>query len=324
LEQGPDPANLIEALSDMAHSIDEPPVGLVCGAGFEQQPEILVALASRWSLLGCSSDVVTRAKDPASLARLCAELDIPHPATRFDEPADPECWLRKRIGGSGGWHISAARRRAAETGVYFQRRAPGEPVSALVVGTGKEAAIIGWSAQWTAPTPGVPYRWAGAVQPVRMEPALQALLTRKVLELAIAVGLTGIASMDFLIDGATWHLLEINPRPGGTLNIFDDGSGRLFEMHVQACRGRLIEPPQFRAARACSIAFADRDIASMPHMQWPDWCADLQRAGTRIEAGAPVCTIHAAAADPKTARHLVEERRRTLLQIVHEPELAAC
>ena len=321
---GPDPADLIAALSDLAQSAEKPPIGLVCGAGFEQQPKILDTLASRWSLLGCSSDVVTRAKDPASLARLCAELDIPHPAIRFDVPASPECWLAKSIGGSGGWHICDARSAAAAPGIYFQRRALGAPVCALVVGTGKEAAIIGWSSQWTAPTPGVPYRWAGAVQPARMEPALQALLTRKVLELAIAVGLTGIASMDFLIDGSTWHLLEINPRPGGTLDIFDDGSGRSFEMHVQACRGRLIELPQYRAAQACAIAFAERDIASMPHVQWPDWCADLQRAGTRIQAGAPVCTIHAAAADPETARHLVEERRRTLLQTVHEPELAAC
>jgi predicted ATP-grasp superfamily ATP-dependent carboligase len=323
LMDGPDPGDLIAALSDLAQSAEEPPIGLVCGAGFEQRPEILDDLASRWPLLGCSADVVKRAKNPASLARLCAELDIPHPALRFDAPAEPEGWVAKSIGGSGGWHICDARSAAESPGLYFQKRAPGEPICALVVGTGKEAAVLGWSSQWTAPTPGVPYRWAGAVQPAAMEPALQAILARKAVELTVAAAIVGIASLDFLIEGSTWHLLEINPRPGGTLDIFDDGTGRLFEMQVEACRGRLIEPPHHHAAQACVIAFAASDIETMPDLRWPAWCADLQSAGTRVEAGAPVCTIRAAADDAPTARRLVEERRRALLQRVHEPELAA-
>jgi predicted ATP-grasp superfamily ATP-dependent carboligase len=324
LMQGPEPDDLIGALSDLAQSAEEPPIGLVCGAGFEQRPEILDDLASRWPLLGCSADVVKRAKDPASLARLCAELDIPHPAIRFDAPAEPEGWVAKSIGGSGGWHICDANLHAPKAGVYFQKRVPGKPVCALVGNTGDKAAIIGWSSQWTHPTPDVPYRWAGAVQPASMAPALQALLARKAIELAVAAGIVGIASLDFLIHGSTWHLLEINPRPGGTLDIFDDGGGRLFEMHIQACRGRLIEPPHHRGAQAAMIAFADRDIESMPDLRWPNWCADLQASGTRVEAGAPVCTIRAAAADSATARRLVEQRRHALLQMVHEPDLALC
>jgi predicted ATP-grasp superfamily ATP-dependent carboligase len=322
--QGPEPDDLIGALSDLAQSAEEPPIGLVCGAGFEQRPELLDDLASQWPLLGCSADVVTQAKDPASLARLCAKLDMPHPAIRFDAPADPECWLAKSIGGSGGWHICDARSATAAPGTYFQRRVPGKPVCALVAGTGKEAAVIAWSSQWTAPIPEAPYRWAGAVQPARIDPALQALLSRKAVDLAVAAGIVGIASFDFLIDRGTWHLLEINPRPGGTLDIFDDGAGRLFEMHVEACRGRLLEPPRYRCARACAIAFAQQDIEHMPDLRWPDWCADLQAPGTPIEAGAPVCTIRAAADNPESARRLVEDRRRALLQNIREPELAAC
>jgi predicted ATP-grasp superfamily ATP-dependent carboligase len=95
-------------------------------------------------------------------------------------------------------------------------------------------------------------------------------------------------------------------------------------MHVEACRGRLIEPPRHHCARASAIAFADRDIEAMPDLQWPDWCADLQAAGSRVEAGGPICTLRAAADDPKSARALVEDRRRTLLQMVYERELAAC
>jgi predicted ATP-grasp superfamily ATP-dependent carboligase len=62
----------------------------------------------------------------------------------------------------------------------------------------------------------------------------------------------------------------------------------------------------------------------MPAIDWPDWCADLQAPGTHVEAESPVCTIRAAAADAEAARRLVEERRRALLDVVHERELAAC
>jgi uncharacterized protein len=307
----------------LSQPVDEPSIGLLCGAGFEQRPALLDELARKWPLLGCPADVVKRVKNPVSLSRLCADVDIPHPSIRFDMPPHLESWLAKSAGGSGGWHIADAASATEAPGVYFQKRMPGEAVCALVAATGKEAIVIGWSAQWTSPTPDVPYRWAGAVQPARIEPALQALLSRKAVELALAAGIAGIASLDFLVEGSTWHLLEINPRPGSTLDIFDDGTGRLFDMHIEACRGRLIEPPHYRGAQACVIAFAEEDIETMPDVQWPAWCADLQSAGTRVEPGAPVCTIRAAADDASTARRLVEERRRALLQRVHEPELTA-
>jgi predicted ATP-grasp superfamily ATP-dependent carboligase len=322
LMEGFDPDDLLAALSVL--SAGETPIGLVVGAGFEQRPDILDAVAQMWRLLGCSADVVRRVKDPENLAHLCAELDIPHPEIRFDAPDQPKDWLAKRVGGSGGWLISEATQQAPGSRVYFQKRVAGEPVGALVIGTGYEAQVIGWSSQWTQPTPDAPYRWAGAVQPARIDAALQTALSRKATELARSAGLIGIASLDFLVDGRNWHLLEINPRPGGTLDIFDDGSGRLFAMHVEACHGRLMEPPRYRSAQSCAIAFAERDIETMPDIDWPDWCADLQSAGTRVGAGSPLCTIRAAANDPDTARRLVEERRRALLRMVHEPELAAC
>jgi predicted ATP-grasp superfamily ATP-dependent carboligase len=324
LMEGPEPDDLFVALSQLTRSVDKPPIGIVCGAGFEQRPDILDALAQKWPLLGCPADVVKRIKNPKTLARLCAELDIPHPEIRFDAPDQPKDWLAKRVGGSGGWHIRDATEQARAAGVYFQKRVPGEPIGALAVGTGHAAEVIGWSSQWTQPIPDVPFRWAGAVQPAGMEPGLEALLYRKAVDLTIAAGIIGIASLDFLVDGRDWHLLEINPRPGGTLDIFDDCTGRLFEVHIEACRGRLIEPPRYVGAQASAIAFAEREIDSMPGVEWPAWCADLQAPGTRLDADAPVCTIRAAADHVATARRLVEERRRALLKMVHEPELAAC
>src|SRR5438270_13695086 len=89
LMAGPDRDDLVATLSELAQSSEEPPIGLVCGAGFEQRPALLDELARKWLLFGCSADIVTRAKDPGSLARLCVDLDVTHPAIRFDMPAEP-------------------------------------------------------------------------------------------------------------------------------------------------------------------------------------------------------------------------------------------
>jgi uncharacterized protein len=65
LMKGPDADDLIAALSDLVQSHGEPPIGLLCGAGFEQRPGLIDELAHKWPLLGCPSDVVKRVKGPA-------------------------------------------------------------------------------------------------------------------------------------------------------------------------------------------------------------------------------------------------------------------
>ena len=82
------------------------PIGIVCGAGFEDRPHLLDELARRWTLFGNGADAVRRVKDPAALSALCAHLAIPHP--RWSETAR-EGWLAKQEGGSGGTHIGGAR-----------------------------------------------------------------------------------------------------------------------------------------------------------------------------------------------------------------------
>ncbi|GAC1334362.1 MAG: ATP-grasp domain-containing protein [Beijerinckiaceae bacterium] len=320
LAEGFDAKELSTAIAELERRADSPPIGLICGAGFEDRPNLLADLGRDRRLLGCLADVVAEAKNPLALSGLCARLDVPHPQVSLKPPADPRGWLAKEAGGSGGWHIGEARGHAHTADTYYQRWIGGDRISALVLGTGREAAIVGWSAQWVDPTHDVPYRWAGAVQPARLEPALAEILPRKAIEITIAASLAGLASLDFLVDGHAWHLLEINPRPGGTLDIFDDGRGSLFESHVQACRGRLIPPPRGGSAQACAIVFAERDIQCMPEMQWPDWCADLQAAGTHVAVGNPVCTVRAVDDDALRARRLVEDRRRSILHMVHDPQ----
>ena len=300
LENGLPWEKTIAALEALAEG--RSPVGIVCGSGFEDRPQFLERLATRWQLIGNSAEVVAHAKDPAALAETCAKLGVPHPAWT----AQPrEGWLRKRTGGSGGAHVADT---ASETGErhYWQEAVDGEPVSALVLGRRRDVHVLGFSSQWTDPTPAAPFRYGGAVRPAALNEGTRSELSEAAIVVARELQLVGLNGIDFLVDNADWHLVEVNPRPGAVMDIFHPAGESLLELHVEACRGRLPErAPLFDAAAAAAIVYAGRAIASIPAMDWPEWTADRQRPGTHVAADAPLCTVRASAETTEEARRLV-------------------
>ena len=77
-------------------------LGLVLGSGFEGAPDLMARIAARHRLLGAAPETVAILKDPFGLAALCARLAIPHPAVTTGPVEEPERYLLKRVGGSGG------------------------------------------------------------------------------------------------------------------------------------------------------------------------------------------------------------------------------
>jgi predicted ATP-grasp superfamily ATP-dependent carboligase len=196
---------------------------------------------------------------------------------------------------------------------YYQRRVAGRPVSALVLADGHNAMVLGFSIQWASPTPRHPYRFAGAAQPAPLAAATAGAMTAAVRRLVAELSLVGLNSFDFLLDGARFHLLEVNPRPGATVDIFEPAEGSLFALHVAACRGGLpTAPPRFTSARAGAILYADKAIKTVPAIAWPDWTADRPAAGSYIHAHAPICTVTASASSAAMARRRVVARASRL------------
>src|SRR5262249_21302004 len=220
---------------------------------------------------------------------------IPHPAVSLDRPADAHGWLAKRRGGAGGRHVTSELGRGRGSAVYFQRRVAGMPVSALVLANGRDALGLGFSRQGSAPTAPPPFPYGGAVTPA--PPA--AALADAARSAAVATPLVGLNSVDFLVDHDAVWLIEINPRPGATLDIFAPEQGSLFALHVDACRGALPErPPARSTARASAIVYAEHDIAFAPSVAWPEWTADRPAVGTAIGVGEPPWTGLARADTP--------------------------
>jgi predicted ATP-grasp superfamily ATP-dependent carboligase len=315
-DTGFDAQLLIPALEQLAEGRE--PIGIVYGTGFEDRVSLLGEIASRWPLIGNPADVVQRVKDPGLFADLCQSLRIPHPEISFAPPPQTEGWLVKSVGGAGGSHVAPADAwRAGDENIYFQRVAPGEPVSILCLCDGTAAHALGSSRQWAAPTPQEPFRFGGGVRPADLPARMEAWLTDAAKSLAAASGLVGLNSFDFLVSDEAFVLIEINPRPGATLDIFQDRGGLVFQAHIDACRGiSPAMPLEFTGAAATQIAYARRDIAAIPPLDWPEWTADRPRPGGALRLYDPLCTIKACAADAADARARVAEWTACLLDSI--------
>jgi uncharacterized protein len=289
------------------------PIGIVCGSGFEDRPQLLDRIATRWQLFGNSGEVVSKVKQPETLSAICGPLAIPFPEISATKPSHPTGWLAKRIGGAGGSHVRPAS-HPVSSAVYYQREIPGTPISLLFLANGARATVIGFSTQWVSATTNRPYRYGGAVRPATLAPDIAASLTSAVERLVAATSLVGLNSADFYVDGERFWLLDINPRPGATLDIFEPPEGSLFALHMAACAGNLAAALRYPAgAKAAAIVYAEDDVTSIPAMDWPHWTADRPQPGIAIKAGEPLCTVYAGDEIAAGAKALADERRRIVL-----------
>ncbi len=301
-----------------AMSAAGPLAGIVYGAGFEHAPALLRDLAVLAPLIGNAPDTVAAAKDPLGFAALLSRLGLPHPAVS-ETPPPAGAFLRKRRGGAGGAHIERADADAvARKHCYYQAFAPGQPVSALFVANGRAARIVGHSRQWTAPSATAPFRYGGGAGPIALPPRLAARIAEACDALTASLGLVGLNSLDMLVEGESFTILEINPRPGATLDIFDEP---LWDWHLHSVRGALPRPPKSRrgAPRAAAILYAEAATKIPAAMRWADWVADVPAPSSVIPAGAPICTILAKAPDAAAAEALVQSRSAALRHRLSPP-----
>ncbi len=299
---------------------------LVFGAGFEDRPELLGRLAEGRTLCGNSPQTLTRIKDPGDFFVTLDGLGIRHPQTSLTLPENsPAGWLVKPVGGSGGRHIREIWENNPSAPVYYppfyyQRELAGRAVSLLFLGDGKRICALGLSEQFPTPfPPDHPFRFGFAVTLPDGDATLMTGLTRTAMALTKVYGLVGLNSLDALMDEAgELSVLEVNPRPGATLDLFDPLAGTpLFDLHVEAVAGNLphdseIPRGQADVFRACGILYADTSFHMGEDMDWPVWGADRPRTGTAFAIGDPICTIFAEGGTPAQAMEFIAERAGAL------------
>ncbi|MFO1220432.1 MAG: ATP-grasp domain-containing protein [Burkholderiaceae bacterium] len=292
--------------------------GWIAGSGLEARLDLLTAHGSL-PLLGMDGAEVAPVRTPALFFATLARLGLPHPATLAAPPASPAGWLAKRAGGTGGWHIRDATLAAggAAPDVYFQRVQPGVPMSALFVADGRRCVLIALN-RLLVGAPGCRYAYRGAIGPIE-RPALRERVVHALQALVPAFGLRGLASLDFIADGDTPVLLEVNPRPSASMALHARvWPGGLLRAHVRAIAGELPhEPPRHASGtRGSEIVFAARtcriDAALAAALGRSPDCHDLPAADSRFGRGAPICTVSAVADGPAAVEQLLAERRAAI------------
>lgn len=303
-------ASLLRALEALAEQAPSPLLGFVYGAGFEDRPELLRRIARRWPLLGSDAGAVERLKAPERFFATLDRLGVLHPVTLMRRPANGSGWLAKKIGGAGGSHIASARAAKSNSCLYYQELVAGRAVSALFVGNGKDARVLGFSEQWTAPSRKSPWRYGGAARPAAVPAKTGRQMTAAVRAAARCFKVKGLASADFLVEGDKALLLEINPRPGATLDLFDCGAAPLLKLHLEAIReGKLpLRAPKFADAMASAIVYAECGGAIPEDMAWPVWAADRPKPSEWIDKDRPICTVWARSGTMARAKRLIKER----------------
>src|SRR5437867_1594202 len=255
-----DAGRFLAGLADFASR--EGVLGWVAGSGFDDRPELLEAGARILPLIGTSASAVRRVRDPRAFFAFLDAQGIAHPPVRFTAPHGGG-WLSKDAGGAGGWHIrhaeAAPDSRDETQRRYYQRRAPGTPMSALFVAQDGQASVLGFNELIVRGIGRHPFVYCGAIGPVPIAADLAAALSEVVRSLAAAFGLAGLCSLDFLLDGPRFAVLEVNARPSASMTLYSDAAP--MRARVQAClHGRVAAAPQHAEVRRTQLVFVHRAL----------------------------------------------------------------
>ena len=307
-----DPASVLHWAGKLA-----PAAGLVYGSGFEGRTGLLARLGRGRTVYGNAPGTVALVRDPARFFPLLRRLGIRHPVVRLTPPARPSGWLVKGPGSAGGIRVHPAGARAASPADYYQRLVPGDSRSVTFLADGRRARVLGFNRQWTAPRPGQPYLYGGAVGGLGPGRGLRREIEEAVDDLVLRTGLVGLNGLDFILHEGRWLVLELNPRPPATFELYDaDYRGGLFQWHLRACEGELpARAASSRTVRAHAVVHAP-GVGGARGIRFPRWCRDLPVVGTRFAAGDPVCTVHASAPTVARTLGLIRHRTRALQRIL--------
>ena len=299
-----------DALTRLAADIDADAV--VYGGGFENRPDLVRRLAAGRELLGCSPEALAAVRDPWAVGAAARYAGVRAPETRAGGGATGGAWLRKPRRGGGGRGIRRWGGGVLRPDEILQRRIDGLSCSAVAIGDGRRAVVLGLTEQLHR-VPG--FAWIGNVAPPRLPESQLAELAghlRAVCgEVAARFGVRGAFGVDAIWDGRDAWVLEVNPRPPAALELFGPGS---FEAHVRGVRGVGLPVagtlPPAGGTKVKLVLFADRDVRAPEPGWWPDGLVrDVPHAGEEIKRGAPVCTLISATA---SVPELVERGARLL------------
>jgi methenyltetrahydromethanopterin cyclohydrolase len=271
---------------------------VIYGSGFENNLDGLYYLDSCLTILGNSPEVFAQQLNKQMFFSTLSALSIPYPEVVFAPPDCVDGWLVKPMQGQGGVGIKNwLSTDDVNDQFYWQKLQIGEPHSVLFLADGQNLQVIGFNRQWSVClSESQPFVFLGVVNGTELPDWHKGEITGWLKQLVQVFALKGLNSLDFIHAEDCSYVLEINPRPSASMQLYDDN---LLTRHVGATVGatsvaRLIGAD--RRLKSASqmgyqIVYADRDLLIPEQFIWPDWCQDLPKSGNICHTGQPICSI---------------------------------
>jgi len=264
---------------------------VVYGSGFEQHSDSLSYIASRFTLLGNSAVTFNKLQDKAYFFATLKQLNIPTPETSFVMPTDTQDWLIKPMRGQGGVGIQHFRSTnlLCTSSSYWQRYQAGSQYSVLFLADGQHWQLIGFNTQWTTRlSDEEEFIFAGIINHCELAATHKAQITHWLTKLVSAFELKGLNSLDFIHADGNSVVLEINPRPPASMQLYD---ADLLRRHINADI-TLNEPlPPMFGYTGYQIIYADQTVRIPEGYSWQNGTMDLPIAGAMCKTGQPICSI---------------------------------
>lgn len=299
---------------------------IVLGAGFEHAPAQIDRLRDAGRLYANGGDIVRAWKDPLLSTEMLRAVGWDVPSTQYGLPESPQGWLQKSVGGSGGDHIrtaSAAQAPEHVPGRYYQRRLEGRSLSAVFIGDGERAYVVGISHLRRQIVGAAAYRYAGTMTGALLPALLVQSIQERLDRLVRVSGLRGLCGFDFLLDQETLIALEVNPQPPAGIELYDpDIPEGLVHWHIRSFLGPISPFAERLAERlaapvhAMALLYAEAPMIVPPDAAFPVWCRDLPGSGRFIDAQEPVLAVVATESSHDAARVTIEARLRVLRQMI--------
>jgi methenyltetrahydromethanopterin cyclohydrolase len=265
---------------------------VIYGSGFECYPESLRYLNSRLIVLGNHPDVFAKLQNKLTFFSILDDLNIPHPEVAFNAPDSVDGWLIKPMQGQGG--VGIKRYHAddgARASVYWQKFQAGIQHSVLFLADGQQVEVVGFNTQRSVSlSEDQGFVFSGVINSTDLSDAHKAMITGWLKQLVPVCELKGSNSLDFIHADECSYVLEINPRPSASMQLYDEG---LLVRHIRASQGEFAIDalPSSAHPTGYQIVYAKRDLTIPDQFEWPEWCMDLPEFGSFIRAGQPICSI---------------------------------
>jgi methenyltetrahydromethanopterin cyclohydrolase len=235
-------------------------------------------------------------QNKANFFALLNQLNIPYPETSFIQPYATQDWLIKPNQGQGGVGIQRLQQTnlSLDSNVYWQKYQAGSPHSVLFLANGQQVQVIGFNTQWTTRlSDSEEFIFSGIINYCALAETHKTQIIDWLTKLVPAFNLIGLNSLDFIHANGNSTVLEINPRPPASMQLYDADLLRRHLMTAsplkdwQSCS----PPPPQSGYTGYQIIYAKQDIQIPENYIWENGTMDIPAAGVMCKTGQPICSI---------------------------------